>query len=165
MTRQRLSIKELQRFIPQTGTVEWIGIRPVRKQPLQAVSRVEADPGQGLVGDHYLGSGKRHVTLIDAAHLKAVASYLNQESVDPLQTRRNLVVRGINLRALKGREFSVGGVLLQYTGECHPCTRMEANLGPGGYNAMRGHGGICARILQGGVIRTGDSVGIEPEAV
>ena len=72
--------------------------------------------------------------------------------------RRNVVVRGINLLALKGRRFRIGPALLEASGECHPCTRMEEILGAGGYNAMRGLGGITARVIEGATIRIGDAV-------
>jgi MOSC domain-containing protein YiiM len=72
--------------------------------------------------------------------------------------RRNLVVAGCNLRALQGRRFTIGDVELEGTGECHPCSRMEEALGEGGYQAMRGHGGLNARILRGGTLRIGDAV-------
>ncbi|MCA1714242.1 MAG: MOSC domain-containing protein, partial [Gammaproteobacteria bacterium] len=72
--------------------------------------------------------------------------------------RRNVVVAGIPLLALKDRRFRIGEVLLEGTGPCDPCSLMEAALGPGGYNAMRGHGGICARIVEGGRLRLGDPV-------
>lgn len=76
--------------------------------------------------------------------------------------RRNIVIKGINLLALKDKTFWVGEALLEYTGECHPCSRMEETLGEGGYNAVRGHGGITARILNGGKITVGDLPRVAP---
>ena len=54
--------------------------------------------------------------------------------------------------------YSVGESVMEYSGLAHPCSKMEAALGPGGYNAMRGHGGITARVISGGVINIGDSL-------
>jgi MOSC domain-containing protein YiiM len=67
------------------------------------------------------------------------------------------MVAGINLIALKGQRFKIGEAVLEGTSFAHPCSRMEAVLGPGGYNAMRGHGGLCARVIQGGLLRVGDA--------
>ena len=97
-------------------------------------------------------------TLIQAEHLAAIASHLGGEAVAPELLRRNIVVAGINLAALKGRRFRLGSALLEATGECHPCSRMEEILGPGGYNAVRGHGGITARVLEAGTARNGDAL-------
>lgn len=154
---------KLMATLPQTGAVTWIGVRPNRKMPLQVLTTVEAITDCGLAGDHYAGKpgSKRQVTLVQAEHLTAVASMMQLSALNPGLIRRNLVVQGINLLALKDRQFWVGNVLLEYTGPCHPCSRMEENLGAGGYNAMRGHGGITARILQGGIIKLGASVKLD----
>jgi MOSC domain-containing protein YiiM len=78
--------------------------------------------------------------------------------------RRNLAIRGLNLLALKSRTFRIGEAVFQTTGQCHPCSRMEQVLGPGGYNAMRGHGGLTAQIIRSGWIRIGDRLTVEPES-
>ncbi len=151
-------LHELMEHYPQPGTVEWIGLRPATRQPMQVVASTYARVGTGLDGDRYQGKpgSKRQVTLMQAEHLPAVGSFLGQEAADPLLTRRNIIVSGINLLALKGKRFKIGEAELEYSGECYPCSRMEKNLGPGGYNAMRQHGGILARVLKEGTIKVGD---------
>ncbi len=144
---------------PRAGRVQWIGLRPARDVPMQPVEMVHAETGGGLAGDRYAsGSGKRGVTLIQAEHLPVIAALSGHAEVAPATLRRNLLVSGIPLVALKGRRFRIGEVLLEGTADCDPCSRMEAALGPGGYNAMRGMGGLCACIIEGGVIRAGDEV-------
>lgn len=153
------TLQELMNTMPQTGTVMWIGVRPARHAPVEIRERVEADAAEGLIGDRYAGrSGERHITLIQWEHLSVVASILGRDAVDPALLRRNIAVRGINLLALKNRELKVGGATLEFTGPCDPCSFMEEALGPGGYNAMRGHGGITTRVLRGGAIALGDEV-------
>lgn len=153
------SLQDLFNTLPQIGRVQWIGIRPARKAPMLVLEQVDAIAGQGLAGDRYSSkNGKRQVTLIQGEHLIAIASLLGRESIAPELLRRNLVITGINLLALKDKQFRVGNVLLEYTGLCHPCSAMEATFGAGGYNAVRGHGGITARIIESGELKLGDAV-------
>jgi MOSC domain-containing protein YiiM len=162
------TLDQLLRMLPQRGRVTWIGLRPARGEAPVAVASAEARPGGGLTGDRFKGSeaSKRQVTLIQAEHLAAVASLLGRQHVDPALTRRNVVVAGINLFALRHARFRVGDVLLEGTGICTPCANMEAALGAGGFNAMRGHGGITSRVLEAGVIRVGDEVSlVQPGAL
>lgn len=144
---------------PRVGRVDWIGLRPAREAPIRAVDSAVAVTGIGLEGDRYTGgSGKRGVTLIQAEHLPAIAALSGHAEVTPVTLRRNLVVSGIPLIALKGRRFRVGEVLLEGTAPCDPCSKMEVALGAGGYNALRGMGGLCARVITGGALKIGDAV-------
>ena len=159
-----LSLADLMAELPQQGQVTWLGVRPERRAEVVIAKSLELKSGSGITGDRYAGSsGKRDVTLIQQEHLAAIASMLGLESVDPSQLRRNIAVSGLNLLALKGRVFRLGSALLEYTGQCHPCSRMREILGPGGYNAVRGHGGITARILESGVVGIGDMLTVIPE--
>jgi MOSC domain-containing protein YiiM len=143
----------------RAGVVVWIGVRPARKAPLQALDVADIDEAQGLVGDHYLGrSQKRQVTLIASEHLAAIASYLGRAEVSPMDLRRNIVTRGVNLLAAKESWLQIGAAVLEPTEECHPCSRMETTFGPGGYNAVRGHGGLTTRVVRGGRVRIGDAI-------
>ena len=153
------SLAHLFAQFPRAGRLEWSGVRPARDVVMRELDAVEAIAGAGLVGDRYKGgSGKRSVTLLQAEHLSVIAALAGKSEIHPMLLRRNLVVSGIPLIALKGRRFMLGDVVLEGTGPCDPCSRMEDTLGQGGYNAMRGMGGLCARILGAGTLRIGQSV-------
>ena len=149
-----MEIKELMNQFAQPGRVVAISIRPDRKVQVKLVESVSAIQNKGLEGDRSKG-GNRQVTFIQKEHIAAVASILDNADVDYTLTRRNILVEGINLLSLKGKQFQIGEALFEYTGECHPCSRMEEALGAGGYNAMRGHGGITARIITSGELPIG----------
>ncbi|WP_106475601.1 MOSC domain-containing protein [Phytohalomonas tamaricis] len=148
----------LERF-PHAGRIEWLGVRPARNEAVRIVETIEAQPGQGLIGDRYNGrSGKREVTLIQAEHLPVIQALCPGTSIQPEMLRRNIVVSGINLLALKGKRLRLGeNVIVEITGLCAPCSKMEVVLGPGGYNVMRGHGGVTARVVHSGIICLGDT--------
>ena len=150
---------KLMAALPRAGTVEWIGVRPARDTAMVAVESAQASTGGGLTGDRYKGgNGKRGITLIQAEHLPAIAALAQRPDLTPALLRRNVVVSGIPLVALKQRRFRIGTAVFEGTEECDPCSRMEDALGPGGYNAMRGHGGLCARIVEGGTFGLGDAL-------
>lgn len=158
------TIKDLKASLPQIGKIEWIGLRPERRSDVHSVEGVNVTVEEGLEGDHYSKQGgNRMVTLIQKEHLDVVSTLL-KKNVLPDSLRRNIVVSGINLLGLHKETFSLGSeVVLKCTGYCHPCSRMEENLGPGGYNAMRGHGGITAVVVSGGHISIGSEVKLQNE--
>lgn len=157
---------------PRVGRVASIWLRVERAGAMREVPQVLATPGQGLAGDRYglrvRSPGANHtreITLFQAEHLATLAAWTDHHTVDPALLRRNLVVSGINLLALRSPftaarcAWHIGDdVQIDITGPCDPCSRMEAALGAGGYNAMRGLGGLTARILRGGLIRVGDTL-------
>lgn len=159
-------LQELLDTLPQVGCVEWIGVRPSRAAPMIALESVHISMDKGLEGDRFSGSAgsPRQVTLIQYEHLNVIATCLGRESISPSVLRRNIVVSGINLLALKDKVFCIGDVKLEYSGQCHPCSKMERQLGEGGYNAMRGHGGITARVRKAGFVRLNDSVTFSNES-
>ena len=144
----------------RSGLLEWIGLRPARRAAMLTPETALLVAAEGIVGDRYSSShdGPRQVTLIAAEDLAGIAAFLGRPSLAPELLRRNLVTAGINLAALKGQRFRIGAATLEASGECAPCSRMEEVLGPGGYNAVRGHGGITARVIEGGKVQIGDAV-------
>ncbi|PZQ53100.1 MAG: MOSC domain-containing protein [Phenylobacterium zucineum] len=140
------------------GRVTWIGLRPGRREPMASVEAVDLIESRGAAGDRYSRrGGSRQVTLIQAEDLAAISSCLGRD-ISPMDLRRNIVTAGVNLLALKGRRFRLGDAVLEHSGECHPCSRMEETFGPGGYNVVRGRGGITARVILSGRVHVGDAV-------
>jgi len=153
---------ELLHQIEFVGRVEWIGCSPARRAPLVAPAEVEAIAGKGLAGDHHSEDPKRQkkrqVTLIQAEHIAAVSQLMGGDIIPPSAMRRNIVVAGFNLAAVRTSRFKIGDAILQGTGDCVPCALMEETIGPGGYEAMLLHGGITAVVETSGSIRIGDEV-------
>ena len=170
-------LRALTRRFPRAGRLEAIILRPGRDQPAVDVPSALALADRGLEGDRSAaklasrpGGSKRQVTLIQSEHLPLIRAWTERD-VAAADLRRNLVVSGINLLAQHGLfadqplQVRIGpDVLIVVTGPCDPCSKMEALLGPGGYNAMRGHGGTTARVIRGGVLSVGDAVIVEPGA-
>ena len=139
------------------GEVRWIGVRPGRRAPVVALDAAEI-LATGLSGDRRDRPGKRAVSLIQWEHLAVIGALMGGGPADPALLRRNIAVAGINLMGLRKARFRIGGAVLSGTGLCAPCSRMEEALGPGGFTAVRGHGGITAEVLEPGPVRPGDVV-------
>lgn len=146
------------------GTVREIWLTGAAAEPMRRVVEVEAVAGRGLAGDRYaLGGGtwaqypdlEKQVTLIDRDDVAAVAAETGS-TLTAGDTRRNLVTSGIDLPALVGQWFTVGGVLLFGMKRCPPCTHLERLTGVRLIKAMVDRGGINAAVFTGGPIRIGD---------
>ena len=158
-TQAKLLAKHMDTAKP--GHVEWLGLRPSRRSEMLIQSEVTAKAEKGLDGDHSAkraNGSARQVTLINAEDITALSSLLQLNSINPSLLRRNIVVSGINLHAMRYQMIKIGDAILEIGAHCHPCSRMEKTLGKGALLAMYNRGGYCARVVQGGQIKVGDSV-------
>lgn len=160
MKAQARLLEKLCQSLPE-GRLDWIGLRSERRGSVQVVESVRAVEGHGLEGDHRMtktpGSA-RQVTMISAEFIEAICRHTGHSSIDPALLRRNLVISGMNMNLLCHQRLQVGEAVLETTALCHPCSRMNEALGPGGAAAMFGYGGLCARIIQSGHLAVGDPV-------
>ena len=147
------------------GELTWIGVRPRRRESLLSLRSTRAVATLGLEGDHRMGKtpgSGRQVSIISEEFIAQAAHFLGRDEIDPGLLRRNLVVKGVNLNALRRQRFQIGTAVFEATQLCHPCARMEENLGKGGVAAMIGHGGLCAKIIESGDIALGDAITVLP---
>lgn len=148
------------------GRIEGIGVAAGGGEPLRAVVEVEAIAGRGLAGDRYAEeagefsdgtAGMRDLTLIAAEALEALAAESGLE-LDHLQSRRNVLVRGVDLDALVAERFRLGAVECIGRELAEPCRHLERLTVPGVLRGLAGRGGLRAGIIAGGTISVGDPV-------
>ena len=167
-----MTLHILSQQFASEGRIEAIILRPARGEQAVSVDEAVAEPGLGLIGDRRAKrrstgrqASKREITLFQAEHLPLVAGWCGMAELDPQRLRRNLLVSGLNLVGMRSPfpdwvlEWAIGdAVRIQVTGPCDPCSKIAGELGLGSYTALRGHGGVTARIVEGGTIRIGDCV-------
>jgi MOSC domain-containing protein YiiM len=148
------------------GTVEAIHIADRAGEPMRSLASVRAIAGVGLAGDRYaVGSGQyspdakvdRHITLVAAEELERLADRFEIELL-PGETRRNITTRGIDVNALVGRRFRIGGAECEGTRLCEPCAYLQALLGKPVLEPLLHRAGLRARIIAGGEIALDDEV-------
>ena len=133
--------------------------KPSGSHPVVSSDSVELVAGQGIVGDRYFGHKedfKGQITFFDMAVSDDLAEQLGQ-TVDPESTRRNVLLRGIDLNTLVGKTFVVQGIRFQGVEECRPCFWMDEAIGGGAEDLLKGRGGLRARILTDGTLQSGDT--------
>ena len=148
-----------------TGLVEEIYISNEGSAAMKRVEEVRAVAG-GLADDRYkVGTGywTRYgdiceVTLIEAEDLNEIEQEAGLR-VKNGEHRRNIVTRGVRLHDLNGSRFRVGEVTLEYDRPRPPCKHVQDVTEPGMTRALRRRrGGICARVIEGGLIRAQDEI-------
>jgi MOSC domain-containing protein YiiM len=147
------------------GRVVDIHIADSAGAPMRILDRVRAIAGVGLAGDRYATRTghwsenekvDRQITLIAAEELERLAR-LGIE-LEPGQTRRNVTTRGIDLNALVGRRFRIGGIECEATRLCEPCQYLTDVVGRPILEPLVHRAGIRARILTDGEIAVGNEV-------
>lgn len=126
---------------------------------------VEVRAGLGIVGDRYFGA-KAHVsasvTVMAIESLESAAHALGTADFDPADTRRNIIVRGLEIDRLRDAVFSLdtgsGPVLFRANRPANPCAWMDVALADGAFRALRGHGGMRCEPLTDGTLSVGTAI-------
>jgi MOSC domain-containing protein YiiM len=150
------------------GVVEGIYVTSQGSAAMERVEEVTTVEGCGIEGDRYCeGTGfwTRYgdvcqVTLIEGEDLDFIENELGI-SVKDGQHRRNIITRGVRLLDLRRKRFRVGEVLLEFDRSRPPCRHVQDLSEPGMTRALKGRGGICARVVEAGRIRAQDAIAVE----
>lgn len=132
--------------------------RPAGEHPVIELDEIHCVAGRGIEGDRYFGRDENHkgqITFFADEVYEQLRRQLGVRDRPPSVFRRNVITRGLDLNGLVGVEFTLQGVRFAGVEECRPCYWMEQAFGAGAEEALRGCGGLRARILTTGVLRTG----------
>ena len=150
------------------GVVESIYVAGEGSAAMERVDEVNTIEGCGIEGDRYCeGTGYWteygdvcEITMISSEDLEHIERELGI-SVGNGEHRRNIVTRGVRLKDLRGRRFRIGESVLEYDRPRPPCRHVQDLTEPGMTRALKGRGGICARVVQAGRIRARDAIEIQ----
>jgi MOSC domain-containing protein YiiM len=122
------------------------------------VTELECVPGRGVQGDRffdYKPDYKGQITFFSMEVFESLCTRFGLVQLSPTAVRRNVFTRGVDLNTLFGSTFEVQGIRFEGSEECRPCYWMDQAIAPGAEVVMRGWGGLRARILTAGRLRTG----------
>jgi MOSC domain-containing protein YiiM len=150
------------------GVVEGIYVTRKGSAAMERVEEVRTVEGCGIEGDRYCeGTGYWmpygdvcEVTLISSEDLDHIENELGIR-VRNGEHRRNIVTRGIRLEDLRRKRFRIGETVLKYDRPRPPCRHIQDLTEPGMTRALKGRGGICARVVEAGKIRAQDAIEVE----
>jgi len=165
---EAMAFKRAGREVLSRQMVKHIFIAQARGAPMKSIGAVDAVAGEGLAGDRYCNRATRRgpdyqVSLIEAEAIEAFTREFGLTMSEDMP-RRNIVTSGIRLNELVGKQFLVGGALLEGLELCEPCSLFAKRTYAQVIPFFNGRGGLRARILRGGTIRAGDAVTISSAA-
>ena len=129
--------------------------QPAGEHPLRAMNEIRCVAGRGVAGDRFFDFKKDYkgqITFFSGDVFDEVCRALNVGGKSAGVTRRNVITRGIDLNSLVGKRFELQGVTFEGVCECSPCHWMNDAIAPGAEEALRGRGGLRARILTDGLL-------------
>ena len=142
---------------------EIISIHIVRKRNTTAepCKHVTVLSNFGIIGDYRSEKFQiGQITLIEAEIIDSMSRELGYD-IPAGASRRQVMVKGIKLNELVGKNLRLGQILVRVEDKCKPCNNMEQKIGPGAKNAMNDKGGIRCRIIEGGELHVGDKITVE----
>ena len=151
---EHIYISEGHNFVGHHG-------KPPGTHPIKEVGEIECKAGSGLVGDRYFDhkeNYKGQITFFEMEVYERLQAELDVFDKPPSAFRRNVLTRGVDLNSLIGKTFEVQGIRFEGVEESSPCYWMDQGFGPGTEEALKNHGGLRARILTDGTLRTSKAV-------
>ena len=127
---------------------------------MQSVEQIECNAGKGIVGDRYYDfeeNYKGQITFLSREVIDSIVKNLKITDLDHSLFRRNVIISGLDLNDLIGKNFKIGNTALFGVEECTPCQWMDRAIAPGTLKLMVGCGGLRCRILESGVIKCGET--------
>jgi len=131
--------------------------KPAGTNPVVERESASCVVGKGIEGDRYFGvevDYKAQVTVFDQdIHEKVLEEFGTGHSAN--KYRRNVLLSGVDLNMLIGKQFTIGEVTFEGIEECEPCHWLNGAIAPGVENYLKGRGGLRAKIVQSGILKVG----------